>query len=85
MKTIKFGVEVPQSTKHALELDVAEGNDLWKQAMDTEINQLHAHNTFIVLEEGQTVPDGYKRIPYHCIYDMKFDVRRKCKLVAVAT
>lgn len=24
----------------------------------------------------------YKIIPYHCIYDAKFDGRRKCRLVA---
>src|SRR5687767_12885164 len=50
--------------------------------MQIEIDQLHAHETFIVLEEHQHVPYGYKRIPYHCIYDAKFDGRRKCRLVA---
>ena len=47
-----------------------------------EIDQLHAHETFKVLEDHQKVPYGYKRIPYHCIYDVKFDGRRKCRLVA---
>ena len=82
MKTFKFGVEVPQSTKQALEIDKRDGNKLWKEAMITEIDQLHAHKTFIVLEEHQPIPPGYKRIPYHCIYDVKFDGRRKCRLVA---
>src|SRR5687767_3794172 len=50
--------------------------------MDSEIKSLHAHDTFIMLEEGQHIPACYKRIPYHCIYDVRFDVRMKCRLVA---
>ena len=38
--------------------------------------------TFIVLEDDQPTPAGYKKIPYHCIYGVKFDDRRKCRLVA---
>jgi hypothetical protein len=34
------------------------------------------------LENHEHMPPGYKRIPYHCIYDVKFDGRRKCRLVA---
>ena len=82
MKHIKFGIEIPQSTKRAFETDKIEGNNLWKEFMQIEIDQLHAHETFIVLEEHQNVPYGYKRIPYHCIYDAKFDGRQKCRLVA---
>ena len=82
LKNIKFGVEVPKSTRHALEMDKADGTDLWKQAMQTEINQLHHYQTFRVIKKGEKVPDGYKPIPYHCIYDVKYDGRRKCRLVA---
>src|SRR6476646_12196668 len=82
LKTIKFGVTVPQSTKHALQLDEANKDNLWKEAMKAEIDSLQEHGTFRVLEEGEYIPKGYKRIPYHCIYDVKFDGRRKCRLVA---
>ena len=40
------------------------------------------NGTFKVLEKGEQIPEGYKFIPYHCIYDVKFDGRRKCRLVA---
>ncbi|HEY9297802.1 MAG TPA: reverse transcriptase domain-containing protein, partial [Phormidium sp.] len=33
-------------------------------------------------KKGERIPEGYKVIPYHCIYDVKFDGRRKCRLVA---
>ena len=82
LRNIKFGVEVPQSTRHALQIDQEDGINLWKQAMDTEINQLNEYETFRVLEDNESIPPGYKFIPYHCIYDVKFDGRRKCRLVA---
>ena len=82
LKNIRFGVEVPRSTRHALQLDKAEGTNSWKKAIDTEINQLHEYNTFKVLGKGEKLPPGCKIIPYHCIYDVKFDGRKKCRLVA---
>ena len=50
--------------------------------MNTEIKQLHQYETFQVLRKGEKVPERYKQIPYHCIYDVKYDGRRKCRLVA---
>ena len=50
--------------------------------MQTEINQLMEYETFRVLGDNEPTPPGYKYIPYHCIYDVKFDGRRKCRLVA---
>ena len=82
IKTIKFGVEVLHSTKKAFEMDQVEGNNLWRESMQIEIDQLHAHETFIALEEHQNIPSVYKRIPYHCIYDVKYDGRRRYRLVA---
>lgn len=43
LKNIKFGVEVPRSTKHALDIDKADGTNLWKEAMNIEIKQLHSY------------------------------------------
>src|SRR5687768_3473803 len=82
LKTIKFGVTVPQSTKHALQLDLDNKDNLWKESMKSEIDSLQEHGTFKVLEDGKPIPEGYKWIPYHCIYDVKFDGRRQCRLVA---
>ena len=62
---IKFGIEVPQSTRQAMSMDEADESDLWKKAMEAEITQLHAHDTFIVVESHEKVPPGYKMIPYH--------------------
>jgi len=35
-----------------------------------------------VLEDGESIPEEYKKIPYHMIFDLKFDLGRKARLVA---
>ena len=79
---IKFGVEVPVNTKAAILLDQKNGDNKWKEAMKTEIDSINAYQTFRVLQDKEPLPPGYKYIPYHCIYDVKFNKRRKCRLVA---
>ena len=78
----KFGVEVAKSPRHALELDIKEGNDAWKKAIQDELDQINAYKTFRVLEDDDPLPKGYKRIPYHFVFDVKVDGRRKGRLVA---
>ncbi|MEM7375623.1 MAG: reverse transcriptase domain-containing protein, partial [Bacteroidota bacterium] len=79
---IKFGVEVPRNPKHALELDKQNGNTLWDESIKLELSQIMGYNVFKVLEDKDPTPEGYKRIPYHIIHDVKFDGRRKSRLVA---
>jgi hypothetical protein len=77
----KFGVQIPTSIHHALRLDKLNGNHLWKEAIKTEMGQLHDYGTF----REPTVQDDvstYHRIPYHKVFDCKFDGRRKGRLVA---
>jgi hypothetical protein len=78
----KFGVQVPRNTKESMKLDMENGNHLWEESIATEFKQINDYETFRVLENDELMPPGYKRIPYHCIYDVKFDGRRKCRLVA---
>ena len=42
----KFGIQVPRSVKHALELDKRNGNDLWKEAILKELKQLDDFKVF---------------------------------------
>ena len=78
----KFGVEVANSPKHALELDIKEGNNLWKEAIKAELDQINEYKTFRVLSIDEPTPAEYKRIPYHFVFDVKIDGRRKVRLVA---
>jgi hypothetical protein len=77
----KFGVEVPTSIRHALLLDKQNGNHLWEEAIEKELKQLNDYKTFRRRRHGERL-DEYTRIPYHCVFDVKFDGRRKCRLVA---
>ena len=81
-KKIKFGIEVPLGVKHAMKLDMLNGNTLWLDAIKKELSQLNEFHTFKVLKEGEKPPSGYQQIPYHIVFDVKFDLRRKARLVA---
>ena len=74
-KAYKFGVYVPKSTKDARQIDIKDGRKLWDASINTELKQINDYETFIVLKDDEVMPPGYKRIPYHCIYDVKFDGR----------
>jgi hypothetical protein len=80
-RTFKFGIEVARTMRHALHLDKLNGDTMWQDAIDTELRQINAYNTF-----RETTPDDdlstYQRIPYHLVFDVKFDLRRKARLVA---
>ena len=78
----KFGAQVPMNVSHALYLDKLNNNNLWQEAMDKEIMSINDFKTFRVLAEGEELPEGYTRIPYHIVFDVKFDGRHKARLVA---
>ena len=78
----KFGVRVPSNTQEAIRIDSQTDEKLWTSAIEMELKQINDYETFRVMEHGEPMPPGYKRIPYHCIFDVKFDGRRKCRLVA---
>ena len=69
----KFGVEVPQSIQHALYLDKKNGNHLWQEAIETELQQINQYQTFWVPGGGVDLSQ-YTRIPYHFVFDVKFDL-----------
>jgi len=77
----KFGIRVPGSVKEALAIDKENGNHLWEEAIIEELKQICAFDTFHVVEHGEILV-GYKRIPYHIVFDVKFDLRHKARLVA---
>jgi hypothetical protein len=78
----KFGVQVPKGSKNAINLDKKNGNQLWQEAIKTDLKQLTYYPTFIVLDSGEDIPTGYQIIPYHMVFDVKYDLRHKARLVA---
>ena len=79
-KTVKFGVRVPATLEEALQIDKINGNDFWLQAINKEIKNVKI--AFELLQEGESPPPGSRKIPYHFVFDVRFDLTRKARLVA---
>jgi hypothetical protein len=73
----KFGIQVPKRIKNAIDLDKKNGNQLWQEAIKTELKQITDYQTFIVLDSGEDIPTGYQKIPYHMVFDVKYDLRHE--------
>jgi hypothetical protein len=78
----KCGIQFPKGIKNAINLDKKNGNNLWEEAIKTELKQLTDYETFMVLDSGEDIPKGYQKIPYHIVFDVKYDLRHKVRLVA---
>ena len=52
-------------------------------AEKVELDQFHKYKTFLDLGKGVPVPEGFKKIPCHIVYDFKCsDSRKKARFVA---
>jgi Reverse transcriptase (RNA-dependent DNA polymerase) len=78
----KYGYEVPNNHTDAMMLDLKNGNNKWKDAANLEIKQLMDYKTFVDIGKGTKPPDGYQKIIYRMIYDVKHDGRHRGRLVA---
>ena len=77
----KFGVEVPQHVGHAMRLDRTNMDTLWRESIEKELQQINDYKTFRSLAKGEDL-STFTKIPYHIVFDVKFDLRRKARLVA---
>jgi hypothetical protein len=58
----KFGIQLPKGIKNAIDLDKKNRNQLWQEAINTELNQLTEYKRFIALYSGEDIPTGYQKI-----------------------
>ena len=84
--TYMYGVQVPRSHRDAMEMDTKNDNELWSTSERVELGQLEEYEVFEDLghksDPTARAPEGYKRIPYHMVFAVKHDGRRKSRLVA---
>ena len=74
LKQYKYGIELPQSYKHALELDCQNGNTKWIDAIQLKISQMiKQFKAFRALPKGKTLSSDFKRLRYHFVFDIKFN------------
>ncbi|MEL7079570.1 MAG: reverse transcriptase domain-containing protein, partial [Cyanobacteria bacterium J06582_2] len=80
----QFGVRVPRNYKEAIELDKANGNTKWKDAINLETTQLFEYDVFEDRGKAPRTkpPSGYKKIRLHFVFAVKHDLRHKARLVA---
>jgi len=81
-KKYKFGVRIPRSVPDALRIDKGNGNNLWLEAINEELEELMKMDTFIFKDSIKEIPHDNQFIPTHLIFDAKYDGRRKARLVA---
>ena len=80
----KYGIEVPKNVKDALEIDKANGNTFWGGSLEKEIKSLLDLDCFECKPFGhhEKLDDSWQKTTLHCIFDVKQDLTRKCRLVA---
>ena len=80
--THKFGIEIPRDVEHAYEIDRANGNNYWHEAIQKEMEKVKV--AFKVVGENDTIPPGYQEMTMKIIFDVKLGegFRRKARLVA---
>ena len=79
-RTHKFGIEIPRSVKHALEIDEKTGTTFWADAINKEMRNVSS--AFDIRDDGK-IPPFFKQINCHLIFDVKADtLQRKARFVA---
>ena len=88
-RNYKHGWEVPRDYAHALQLDIHNGNNKWKEAIDLEIEQIKEYQVFkdfgkAVYEKNNitNAPKGHQKIRVHFVFDVKHCGKFKARLVA---
>jgi hypothetical protein len=61
--------------KEAIKLDKCNRNTAWPDAIMTELTAMLNMTTFEVGPKGAKPPDGFQYVPYHFVFDFKFDLR----------
>ena len=75
----KFGIEIPTNMVEVADFDRRNGNHLWNDATKKEISNIKV--AFQFLEDGEEIPQEYKRSSGHMIWDVKLDFTRKARWV----
>lgn len=78
-KTHKYGVQIPQDVEEAFELDDANGNTLWQDALAEEVSSIG--RAIRILPNDRQPPPGYTKASGHCVFDVKMCGRRKARWV----
>ena len=79
-KNRKHGILVPRTVEETFELDSSSGTTYWRDAFKKEMKNVGA--AFRILESDKYLPVGYARMRVHMVFDIKFNLTKKARLVA---
>jgi hypothetical protein len=80
----KYGYSIPRNYKEAIKFDKQNGNTKWQDANILEHGQLSEYEVFLnkgKFHEGN-IPEGYRKIKVHTIFDVKHNSRHKARALA---
>jgi hypothetical protein len=77
--THKYGIEIPTSVSHAMEIDRKNGTTFWRDALAKEMTELGV--AVELLEDGMKAPAGWHLVTGHLVWDVKMDFTRKARWV----
>ncbi len=77
-----FGIQIPEGLSYEFTFKQASVTTLWEDSIKKEMAEFVEYNIFKPLPRGKSSPPGYKRIQYCFVFDIKFDLRMKSRLVA---
>ena len=69
----KYGVQIPRNYAEAICLDQKNKNTLWQDAIKLELELMGSYNVFKDLGKHAPVPEGFKNIRVHLVFDCKHD------------
>ena len=75
----KYGIEIPRTVAEAIRLDEKNGNTLWRDAINREMENLKV--AFDILDDGKKPPPGYSKSSGHIIFDVWMTLERKARWV----
>jgi hypothetical protein len=75
----KYGIELPTSVTHAIEVNCKNGNTLWQDALSKEKGDVCI--AFEILGPGMKAPPGWHKASGHLVFDVKMDFTRKARWV----
>ena len=82
-RTHKYGIRVPRTVEEAIRIDKENGNNLWWDAICTEMKNIRV--AFEIFDgDPKELPKQYQQIKCHLIFDVKMgeNFRRKARMVA---
>jgi hypothetical protein len=71
----KYGIEVPSSVRHSIEIDRKNKDTLWQNALAKEMGNVCV--AFEILGPNAKAPPGWHKASGHIIFDLKMDFTRK--------